>query len=92
MTDKRDVWFFECDCGCEILRIENDLGDLMPLKEVSLSIFRHGNRCEMLSEKLRYIWQIIRYGRPYADDMILDYETTKKLGKTLIEITTEVSK
>jgi hypothetical protein len=36
-------------------------------------------------QKLRYIWQILKHGKPYGDQIVLDRKGCFALSKALIE-------
>ena len=71
--------YFECDCGCTILRVEYD----EDIGEFFFSTYRgKGGKLPWLY-RIKYIIQIIRNGEPYGDEIVLDRERVKKLIKYL---------
>ena len=56
-------------------------------EEVSLSLFERGlnGRTLCWSERLRWCWQILRYGKPWSDFIILNTENQKQLKDFLNE-------
>jgi len=58
--------YIGCDCGAEVLQIEYD----DETKEFYLGIYQMIKRYS-LKDKLHYIWQIIRKGEPYGDQIVL---------------------
>lgn len=74
--------FIKCTCHSEGLMVEADEDSLY------LSIWERGyGQDSTLSwkQKLRYIWQILRHGKPYGDQIVLDREGCFTLSKALIE-------
>ena len=60
--------FIRCDCNSEVLVIDYD-GDF---KIIELSIFSSLISSKMsIWQKIRYIYQIIKHGKPYTDQIIL---------------------
>ena len=80
-----EVKEFRCPCGEEYLVVEKYEGYEMGDFAVSLGIFRH-RRDISWSNRLRHIWQIIRKGMPYSDDMYLERETYKDFVKFINSI------
>jgi len=69
--------FILCSCGAEGIYIVKykDEG------ETYLSMFSRGiNPVKTsFSQKLRYIWKLIKTGSPYEDEMVLSQKDVKKL-------------
>jgi hypothetical protein len=60
--------FIRCDCHSEVLVIDYD----GLFKMIELSVFSSLISSRMsIWQKLRYIYQIIRHGKPYTDQIIL---------------------
>jgi hypothetical protein len=76
-----DSKFLICDCYQHGLLVEKYPHD----EEVCLSIFERGleGRILSFSERLRWCWQILRYGRPWSDFIILNTENQKQLKEFL---------
>ena len=70
--------FIRCDCDSEILVVrydgEFDMLDLC-IYQTKTSLSHNMT----LWQKLRYIYQVIRYGQPYTDQMILKREQIEEL-------------
>jgi hypothetical protein len=66
--------FIPCDCGVEVLRLIFDPDEDWGL---NISILEHHNI--PWSDKLRWIYKILREGTPFEDEMILDADGVKKL-------------
>ncbi len=73
--------FFRCNCGCGGVVIE-----IFPeewniyisfLKRVSGAYFSH---------RIKLVWEMLRYGHHFDDDIILTRETSKELGNALLEM------
>lgn len=77
----QDSIFLICDCYEHGLLVEKYNNET----EVSLSLFERGLSGRILSwsERLRWCWQIIRYGKPWSDFIILNEEKQKQLKKFL---------
>ena len=73
----QDSIFLICDCYEHGLLVEKFKHE----NEVSLSLFERGLSGRTLgwSERLRWCWQIIRYGRPWSDFVILNEENKQQL-------------
>jgi hypothetical protein len=77
----------QCDCHSHELHVTHD-EDF-----ISISIWRDGYVSDngyRLRERLRHIWQIIRYGTPWVDMILLNKESSKKLGEHLIKASEQV--
>ena len=60
--------FIRCDCHSEVLVIDYDHS----FKMIELSVFSSLISSKMsLWQKIRYIYQILKYGKPYTDQIIL---------------------
>jgi hypothetical protein len=82
--DRRTV-FIRCGCESEILVLDYD----PEISMLDLSIYEilksyeHGMS---FWQKVRYIYQIMRYGRPYSDQIVLDKNQIKELKAFLFSI------
>ena len=81
MKEEKDSEFLICDCYSHGLLIER----LHDGEEVCLSLFERGLSGRTLgwSERLKWCWQILRYGKPWSDYVILNTENQKKLKEFL---------
>jgi hypothetical protein len=79
VKNKKEVYYYDCECRSEVLRLEIE-EDKISL-DVFLSIYRQ--RIIGLKDKLRYCWQVLRWGEPFGDDMILDNQELIKLSEDL---------
>jgi hypothetical protein len=60
--------FIRCDCHSEVLVIDYDA----TFKMIELSVFSSLISSKMsLWQKIRYIYQILKNGKPYTDQIIL---------------------
>ena len=60
--------FIRCDCHSEVLVIDYDDS----FKMIELSVFSSLISSKMsIWQKIRYIYQILKYGKPYTDQIIL---------------------
>ena len=82
MKEEQDSAFLICDCFGHGLLVEKFEGE----EEVSLSLFERGLNGRILSwsSKLRWCWQILRYGKPWSDFVILNTENQKRLKDFLV--------
>jgi len=82
MKEEQDSVFLICDCFSHGLLVEKFKGE----EEVSLSLFERGLNGRILSwsSRLRWCWQILRYGKPWSDFVILNTENQKRLKDFLV--------
>jgi hypothetical protein len=82
MKEEQDSVFLICDCFSHGLLVEKFKGE----EEVSLSLFERGLNGRILSwsSRLRWCWQILRYGKPWSDFIILNTENQKRLKDFLV--------
>lgn len=81
-TNMNKTVFIKCTCHSEGIMIEADEDSLY------LSIWERGYKDDNYftwKQKLRYIWQILKHGKPYGDQIVLDRESCFTLSKALIE-------
>lgn len=76
--------FIPCSCtteGLYIVKYKNE-------NEVYLSVFSRGINPKRFNflDKLRYIWRVIKEGKPFEDELVLDKSTLDKLKKVLNKI------
>ena len=83
MKEEQDSVFLICDCFSHGLLVEKFKGE----EEVTLSLFERGLNGRILSwsSRLRWCWQILRYGKPWSDFVILNTENQKRLKDFLSE-------
>ena len=75
--------FIRCDCNSEILVLDYDGS----FKMIELSIFSSLVSSQMsLWQKIRYIYQIIKNGKPYTDQIILHQKQIDELKAFLNSI------
>ena len=76
--------FIQCACSNECLQLYKFEED----DELYISIWEMGyskdNRLTW-KQRLRYIWRIIREGRPYGDQIVLDRTGRSKLIHALVD-------
>jgi len=80
VKEEKESEFLICDCYSHGLLVEK-----FDDEEVCLSLFERGLSGRTLgwSERLRWCWQILRYGKPWSDFIILNAENQKKLKEFL---------
>lgn len=73
--------FLICDCQSHGLLVEKFKDE----DEVYISFFERGLNGRILNwkERLRWCWQILRYGHPWADSIILNQDNKLKLKRFL---------
>jgi len=76
--------FYECSCMTEGIMASNEYEDDIPL--IDLAMFHHGlqNKLSLL-ERIRFAWKLLISGEPYADQVVLDRQVAKELGKDLVK-------
>ncbi len=85
--------FFKCDCGSEAICVEQDLelfdDDKRCSNLIYFSIYHCGTEDHKpsIQEKLRHCWKILKTGKNYADQIILNEGDARTLGEHLIELT-----
>ena len=80
MTD-----FYLCECGTEAISVSDWSDDSETL--VGISIWRIGGVCRYrLRDKLSLIWDIIRNGHPWTDDILLDGSQARELAGNIMKI------
>ena len=81
MKEETDSEFLICDCHSHGLLVEKFDDE----EEVCLSLFERGldGRILSWSSRLRWCWQILRYGKPWSDFVILNTENQKRLKEFL---------
>ena len=83
LSDQNNIHFELCGCKSEVLVLEYD----QEIGLVDLAIYEHSvsfrNKMSWY-QKCRYIWQVIRYNRPFNDQIVLDKNQLKNL-KTFLD-------
>jgi hypothetical protein len=77
--EKNKTTFILCDCRSEVLVLDHD--SEYGLTELSIyeNMSSYGHKMSFW-QKLRYIYQVLVYNRPYSDQIILNQEQLKDLG------------
>jgi len=79
--------FYFCQCGTEAVVLD-DWEDYP-----GLSLWRAGaSYSPRWQHRLRHIWNIVRYGHPYTDDILLSKESARELGEKLIELADRIER
>lgn len=72
------IGFIRCDCDSEVLVVKYD-GEF-DILDLCIYETRSSLSYKMtLWQKLRYIYQLFKYGQPYTDQMILKREQIEEL-------------
>lgn len=86
---KNNIHFELCGCKSEVLVLEYD----QEIGIMDLAIYEHTisfrNKMSWF-QKLRYIWQVIRYNRPYSDHIVLEKNQIKAINIFLEKVLTDV--
>jgi hypothetical protein len=72
------TFFIPCDCRSEILMIEYDHEYKMADVAIYESYVSYNHKMSFW-QRIRYCWRVLRYKKPYADQIMLD-------NKQLIEL------
>lgn len=83
--------WYKCDCGSEVLHIEEDV---MPITDNKLATdgklivylnvsIMHIDSRRSIWNRLRHCWHILKTGKNYADEIILNWDNMKKLSEDL---------
>jgi hypothetical protein len=93
MIKNRIREFVQCACGAEGLLIEEWIdmvhaqGELVPLHEYWFSMLAKpgywGGRLPTLRSRLRYAWNVMKTGKPYADELIFKIDELKKIKEVI---------
>jgi hypothetical protein len=73
----KKVKYFDCQCGCQILRIE-------PVPEYRgffVAIFEMAGDKMDMGNRVRHCFNALIHGKPYGDQVILDKEQAKELSE-----------
>jgi hypothetical protein len=78
--------FFECDCHTEGVILDSD--DEIPC-DIYLAMWEHGSKGSRLSflERLRWCWNILTKGLPWADQVVMRPSNAEKLAKAILKRT-----
>ena len=73
--------FLMCSCASESIVLEKYKGE----EEIYLSIFGRGLNIKRYSvlDRVRHIWQILRTGFPYTDEIVLNKKDAVTLAKEI---------
>ena len=85
MSEIREM--FLCDCGMHGLVI-TDLKEA-GCHEIYLALWQSKYLPEPKGfwERLRWCWQVLKTGQPWADEICLQPKDARKLGERLLELT-----
>lgn len=84
---EKDITIYRCDCSSEGIVVEFD----DEFEQYYLSIWtqcsRFNNGTLSIVDRISLIWQILKTGTIWTDNIILNKETAEKLSKKLIQHT-----
>ena len=89
VTNEGKIMWYKCDCSNEVLHIEQDIDICGERKFVYLNVSIWHRGCDnkpTIRERLRHCWQILKTGKNYADEIILNFDDAKRLHKDLSDI------
>lgn len=77
--------FYECGCAAEGIMMSTEDVNEDKTRQIYLAFFQNGWNGKELSftQKLRWIWQILKVGYPYGDCVLFNTETARDLAKDL---------
>lgn len=85
LEGEMETAYFRCDCGSEVLAVTYD----KEFKDFEFAIFEFpGNRG--LRYKLRQIWRILKWSRPYTDQICFG-KTSKEMKRMISFIQKRIS-
>ena len=77
--------FYVCKCSGHAVALSVWYWD-GEIEDILLSFWRVGTRFNAgVRERLHHIWHIIRYGHPYADEILLSPEGARDLAQKMLE-------
>jgi len=81
MNENFESLFVKCDCGTHMLEVQRYYEDIHD-QGFYLTFWHYGrvNRPMSLRERMRWCWRILRTGDPWADGIIANNETAKKIS------------
>lgn len=82
-TTKRN--YFECMCDSEIFTVTAESDPQFEYIEMAMWSRGKGNSYAW-KQKLRHVWQILRYGEPFADQIVFTKEEFARFKKFVGEI------
>jgi len=97
MLEEYKKIFIECECGTHLLQVTNDVEIFDSINSVTdkprvrqefeLAMFTYGTYHSKPSfwERLRIIWNYLKTGRMYSDQLILSPDEAKKLADFINE-------
>lgn len=76
--------FIKCQCSSHCFEIEREAdmwGENNESKYFNLTFWTYGRSNEILSwkERLRWMWNIFRTGKPWSDGIIIDDDQAKQI-------------
>lgn len=67
--------YITCTCGCSIVQLMKDKDS------VYLAIYEYRRNSNSWWERLKYIWQYLRKGNKYDDQVVMTLQDAEKLAK-----------
>ena len=77
--EKNKTTFILCDCRSEVLVLDHDFEYELTELSIYENMSSYGHKMSFW-QKLRYIYQVLVYNKPYSDQIILNKEQLKDLG------------
>ena len=79
-----DKLTIQCQCGSEYLVLQLQ-DEVIPGEGLYMCILTRAYDKPSFWHRFRHIWQILRYGKPYTDQMCLSVQDVRKLEKYFSE-------
>lgn len=86
MEDRLWKEFIECSCRCHAIGVSYDEDEKEGLPLLDLGFFEHatvGDSRWSMKERIRYAWSILRTGRIYTDQVVLNRGEVQRLKCSL---------
>jgi len=94
-TEQCKSHFVKCDCGCQQMEVERfdysyptKTGTIVKDEGFNFTIWcrgRDGKRIYGWREKFRWCWNILKTGKPWADDIIVTNKRARGIAKFIIQ-------
>jgi len=79
---KKTLHHLACDCGAEFICIEpQDCDDLS--QGINFAMYEFAYHKPSFWHRFRHIWFTLKTGKPYTDQLCLDFNKVKELNKYL---------
>jgi len=76
---------YSCSCGTEIIHIERWYDP----SQICFALYYISSHKRTWRDLLRHCWQILKNKEPYADAVILNLDTARRLAHDILEMANE---